>query len=42
MRYPFANYESINFDDQWYAVVFQEAIENAIDNGIKVFSIIAE
>lgn len=42
MRYPFANYENINFDGQQYATVFQEAIEDALKCGIKIVSVIAD
>lgn len=42
MRYPHSNFENINFDNEQYAAVFQEAIENAISNGINIVSIIAD
>ena len=40
--YPLSNFENINFDNEQYCSIFQEAIENAISNGINIVSIIAD
>ena len=42
MRFPQSNFENINFNGIQYAVIFQEAIEKALQDGIKIVAIIAD